>query len=198
MEKRFKPGDRVVISKDSSNYWIRGHEADIMEKMEEGGVYDGCYKVSLDDGGLAYVHEDDMLPKGICRICGCTENDPCHNPEYGYCWWVDKSHTLCSHCAEREIAGDPQTVHCVNTQNGELPWDDDVPDVVMGILSDKTEGEIYSSAGLREDLGLDSLDITETMMELEHTYGFTQAAEASSMETVTDLIAYVREYGKEL
>ena len=21
--------------------------------------------------------------RGVCRVCGCTEKDPCHNPTYG-------------------------------------------------------------------------------------------------------------------
>lgn len=52
---------------------------------------------------------------GICRICGCTENNPCFHPDLGTCWWADDEHTLCSHCANPQIADDPETVHCVNT-----------------------------------------------------------------------------------
>lgn len=52
---------------------------------------------------------------GVCKICGCTDNDPCENPDYGACWWVDDSHELCSHCADKEIYNDPGTVHCVNS-----------------------------------------------------------------------------------
>lgn len=53
--------------------------------------------------------------EGVCRVCGCTMSNPCYNPEYGYCWWQDAEETLCSHCAEREIFNDPNTVHCVNS-----------------------------------------------------------------------------------
>lgn len=52
---------------------------------------------------------------GVCRVCGCTMSNPCYNPEYGYCWWQDAQETLCSHCAEKEIFSDPNTVHCVNS-----------------------------------------------------------------------------------
>ena len=44
---------------------------------------------------------------GVCKVCGCTDNDPCHNPEYGNCWWVDDTHELCSHCANTENGFDP-------------------------------------------------------------------------------------------
>lgn len=54
-------------------------------------------------------------PKGICRICGCTDNDPCFNTQVGYCWWTDDSHTLCSHCADDKLSSNPETRHCVNT-----------------------------------------------------------------------------------
>jgi len=56
------------------------------------------------------------MPYGICKKCGCTDNDPCYNPIHGMCWWVDDTHELCSHCAEKEIAEDPATQHCIVTK----------------------------------------------------------------------------------
>lgn len=53
---------------------------------------------------------------GVCKVCGCTDNDPCHNPEHGNCWWVDETHELCSHCADKSIADDPATQHCINSK----------------------------------------------------------------------------------
>jgi hypothetical protein len=52
---------------------------------------------------------------GVCKKCGCTDNDPCFNPDWGMCWWVDETHELCSHCAEPEIAESPATCHCINS-----------------------------------------------------------------------------------
>lgn len=66
---------------------------------------------------------------GVCRVCGCTNEDPCYNPDYGCCWWddekmtlyygccwwADEKMTLCSHCAEKSIALDPRTKRCVNS-----------------------------------------------------------------------------------
>lgn len=57
------------------------------------------------------------MPYGVCKICGCTDNAPCHNPLHGNCWWVDETHELCSHCADPEIYNDPQTSHCINSTN---------------------------------------------------------------------------------
>lgn len=54
---------------------------------------------------------------GVCRICGCTDNDPCFHPDYGMCWWADNEHTICSHCAEEGVKDDPRTKHCINTCN---------------------------------------------------------------------------------
>lgn len=57
--------------------------------------------------------------KGICKVCGCSAHNPCWNPVHGYCWWVDETETLCSHCAHLEaegeycIADDPSTEHCI-------------------------------------------------------------------------------------
>ena len=49
-----------------------------------------------------------------CTKCGCTWNNPCWHPKYGFCWWTNAEHTLCSHCSEKEIKDDPKTEHCVN------------------------------------------------------------------------------------
>ncbi len=57
------------------------------------------------------------MPYGVCKKCGCTETDPCHNPEQVYCWWVDETHELCSHCADPKIANDLNTHHCVNSND---------------------------------------------------------------------------------
>ncbi len=54
----------------------------------------------------------------ICRVCGCTENDPCFHPDHGTCWWDDEEHTICSHCADPHIADDPGTEHCINSKGG--------------------------------------------------------------------------------
>lgn len=53
--------------------------------------------------------------RGVCRVCGCTLMNPCHSPQAGCCWWWDAEETLCSHCADKRIFNDPQTVHCINT-----------------------------------------------------------------------------------
>ena len=54
------------------------------------------------------------MPYGICKVCGCTDDNPCYHPEHGFCWWVDDTHELCSHCADKSIAEDPDTQHCIN------------------------------------------------------------------------------------
>lgn len=53
--------------------------------------------------------------KGVCEICGCTDTDPCFNPYWGTCWWVDEEHTLCSHCDIYAIQQDPETRHCIHS-----------------------------------------------------------------------------------
>lgn len=56
---------------------------------------------------------------GKCRVCGCTNENPCFHPDHGFCWWADEAETICSHCACEEIANDPETVHCVNSKERE-------------------------------------------------------------------------------
>lgn len=38
------------------------------------------------------------IKPGVCRKCGCTENNACYVTGVGSCWWVDDTKTLCSHC----------------------------------------------------------------------------------------------------
>lgn len=69
-----------------------------------------------------YQAVDKPIP-GVCRICGCTEDNPCEHPDHGTCWWVDDDCTLCSHCADlcddssENICNDPQTEHCINDKS---------------------------------------------------------------------------------
>jgi hypothetical protein len=39
---------------------------------------------------------------GICRGCGCTNDDPCPNG----CYWVDEFRTVCSNCASEQEEDD--------------------------------------------------------------------------------------------
>ena len=50
-----------------------------------------------------------------CKICGCTNDDPCYHEALGMCWWIKAD--LCSHCAmiqSGKIPADSVT-HCVNS-----------------------------------------------------------------------------------
>ena len=76
--------------------------------------------------GFFFLYEDlfaalDEPIPGVCRVCGCTEANPCYHPDHGNCWWVEPS--LCSHCAEKLLVGgryypsikdDPRTQHCIH------------------------------------------------------------------------------------
>lgn len=77
-------------------------------------MFDG-YTYDVED---IYKWVSEPIP-GVCRVCGCTEDNACYHPEHGNCFWVDDTFTLCSHCASKEEGGlgikdDPQTEHCIN------------------------------------------------------------------------------------
>lgn len=78
-------------------------------------IFDGFYHEKDD-----LFEELEKPQRGICKVCGCSNENPCYHPVHGYCWWVDDSQTLCSHCAHLEdegeycIADDPLTEHCIN------------------------------------------------------------------------------------
>ena len=42
------------------------------------------------------VYAQDPEPERACRVCGCTEHDPCLHEIKGPCWWAEGD--LCSHC----------------------------------------------------------------------------------------------------
>lgn len=33
--------------------------------------------------------------RGVCRVCGCTDDHPCIDENFHCCVWVDANHTLC-------------------------------------------------------------------------------------------------------
>ena len=94
------------------------------------------------------------LKKGVCRVCGCTDDDPCYNPNFGNCWWADESQTICSHCADKAIAYDPETKHCINSD-----CDDDLADQMQEEFD-----ELYDKI-LSGDFGWDASDL-DRLLEL--------------------------------
>ena len=71
---KFKPGDKVIISKDSKNVWIQGKKATVIRFLEEdnvpGSFYQWTYEVKLEDGDKCYVPQWEMKletgPKHHC------------------------------------------------------------------------------------------------------------------------------------
>ena len=57
--------------------------------------------------------------KGTCKICGCTEYDPCIHPDFGACWWINSDQDLCSHCIE--LKEDPKVIR-PKDRIGALSW----------------------------------------------------------------------------
>ena len=62
---KFKPGDKVIISKDSNNVWIQGMKATVIRFLEEdnvpGNPYQWYYQVQLEDGDKSYVPQWEMV-----------------------------------------------------------------------------------------------------------------------------------------
>ena len=62
--------------------------------------------------------------------------------------------------------------------------------IVVERLS-KEESEVTVDARFIDDLGADSLDLTELMMALEEEFNVDIDDEANSIETVSDAIKYI-------
>ena len=65
-----------------------------------------------------------------------------------------------------------------------------VKKVIVERLS-KTEEEVTSEARFIDDLGADSLDVTELLMALEEEFNIDIDDEANSIETVGDAVKYI-------
>lgn len=71
---------------------------------------------------------------------------------------------------------------------------------VVAIITEKLgveEAEVKAEASFTNDLGADSLDTVELIMELEKEFGVTiPDSDAEKIQTVGDAIAYIENAGK--
>ena len=72
---------------------------------------------------------------------------------------------------------------------------EDITSKVKAIIVDKLgvdESEVIESASFTNDLGADSLDTVELIMEFENTYGITIPDDvAEKISTVKDAVEYI-------
>ena len=69
---------------------------------------------------------------------------------------------------------------------------DDVIGVVSRTLKDVDESKVNMDTSFEQDLGADSLDLVELIMELEENYDFTIPDEdAQKLSTVGDAVRYI-------
>ena len=69
---------------------------------------------------------------------------------------------------------------------------DDVIGVVSRTLKDVYESKVNMDTSFEQDLGADSLDLVELIMELEENYDFTIPDEdAQKISTVGDAVRYI-------
>ena len=69
---------------------------------------------------------------------------------------------------------------------------DDVIGVVSRTLKDVDESKVNMDTSFEQDLGADSLDLVELIMQLEENYDFTIPDEdAQKISTVGDAVRYI-------
>ncbi|MDU1906427.1 MAG: hypothetical protein E6772_16780 [Dysgonomonas sp.] len=61
-------------------------------------------------------------PVGTCKVCGCVEDHACYDADYGACWWIDETETLCSHCADASHPDSLQTLILMDKEPEEELW----------------------------------------------------------------------------
>ncbi len=66
-----------------------------------------------------------------------------------------------------------------------------IKDIICERL-DKSADEVVESAWFMEDLGADSLDLTELLMALEEEFNIDIDDDANQIETVGDAIKYIQ------
>ena len=74
---------------------------------------------------------------------------------------------------------------------GDVNVEETVKKIVCERLDKKTE-EVTNEARFIEDLGADSLDLTELLMALEEEFNIDIDDEANQIETVADAIKYIK------
>jgi acyl carrier protein len=72
----------------------------------------------------------------------------------------------------------------------EVNVEESVKNVIVERLS-KSEDEVTLEARFIDDLGADSLDVTELLMALEEEFNIDIDDEANSIETVKDAVDYI-------
>lgn len=76
---------------------------------------------------------------GICKICGCTDQNACVSFMGGPCYWLDDTHMLCSCCRswkDTDISGNRRANHLVVLQ-GESYSDDCEVRLIIGWDTEK-------------------------------------------------------------
>jgi acyl carrier protein len=85
---------------------------------------------------------------------------------------------------------------CYHFDEREVNWmaEVNVAEKVKNIVVDKLDRkpeEVTMDAKFIEDLGADSLDLTELLMELEEEYNIDIDDEANEIQTVGDAVKYI-------
>lgn len=71
-----------------------------------------------------------------------------------------------------------------------------VSKIVVDRLDVKPE-EVTLEAGIKEDLGADSLDVVDLIMELEEEFDLAiEDEEAEKMSTIGDVVSYIEKHAK--
>ncbi|MDD5703994.1 MAG: hypothetical protein PHU23_18330 [Dehalococcoidales bacterium] len=76
----------------------------IEEAKEDGSLPDGWMKKEFPNRSFficADCQKEEMRGSPYCRVCGCSEFDPCFDENNDPCYWVEED--LCSACAKSEV-----------------------------------------------------------------------------------------------
>jgi acyl carrier protein len=68
-----------------------------------------------------------------------------------------------------------------------------VIDIIAERLSSKDKDSITDESNVIADLGADSLDIAEIMMDLEDVFGIKLEEDNDSLKTIGDIVSFIEE-----
>jgi hypothetical protein len=110
------------------------------------------------------MKENNLYRYGFCKVCGCTDFDPCEKN----CYWVDDEHDLCSNCSDYKYKITKQIYKLTAKSNIKI-----------------------SDTIIKEEISSDIIEINNDREALIFIAGYTKSMNYVPMKTDDELIGKI-------